>query len=60
MSTTAEELAFYQQLYTEHLFILPESDLEVTPAVPVPEPEVISPEEIDRLGSTTPVPKFPI
>ena len=56
MSTTAEELAFYQQLYTEHLFILPEPELASAPVTP----EVISPEEIDRLGRTASLPKYPV
>lgn len=62
MSTTAEELAFYQQLYTEPLFILPEPPPEVTLVAPTAaiEREVISAEEIERLGSTAPLPKYPL
>lgn len=61
-STTAEELAFYQQLYTEHLFILPEPQQEaiLATSTPVTEHEVVSPEELERLGSTAPTPKYPV
>lgn len=60
MDDQAEGLAFYQQLYTEHLFILPEPAQEVTPVVLSVTTEVISKEEIDRLGSTAPVIKYPV
>ncbi len=55
--TTAAELAFYQQLFTEHLFVLPET-LPPAPAVSVPEAETISPAELERLGSTMPINKY--
>ncbi len=59
MSTTAEELAFYQQLYTEHLFILPEPQPQVAP-IATPVSETISPAEMEALGSTVPRYQFPV
>ncbi|QNF35192.1 hypothetical protein HUW51_21645 [Adhaeribacter swui] len=62
MTSHAEDLAFFQQLYTEPLFIIPEPSEIVAPApaaAVVPQ-ETISPEEIDRWGSTQPVKKYPL
>lgn len=55
---TAGNLAFYQQLFTEHLFILPDELPNVAPPLTSPEPEPISAEELERLGSTAPIKKF--
>lgn len=59
MAGTAAELAFYQQLFTEHLFILPEP-LDAAPVVSMPEAEPINSAELERLGSTAPVKKYPV
>ncbi|PSR57063.1 hypothetical protein AHMF7605_28060 [Adhaeribacter arboris] len=61
MTDQAAELTFYQQLFTEPLFILPELNKEVPESLPKEtEPELISPAEIAQLGSTTPVKKYPV
>lgn len=57
------DLTFYQHLFTEHLFIVPEEP-PVTPApaataTAAPESS-ISPQEIERLGNTAPVKKYPV
>jgi hypothetical protein len=62
MTFNPTDLAFYQQLYTEHLFILPDPHQEFASVAPVitPIPESISQAEIDQLGSTAPRKNFPV
>ncbi|QMU28726.1 hypothetical protein [Adhaeribacter radiodurans] len=61
MAEQAAELSFYQQLFTEPLFILPETQAEpVVFSMPVIEPEPISKAEIEKLGNTAPVKKYPV
>lgn len=55
-----ENLAFYQHFYTEHLFVLP-GESPVIPTITTGlEPEMLDAAELDRLGSTTPVAKYPV
>lgn len=54
------DLAFYQHLFTEHLFILPDEP-PVPPALAAPAvPEPISPQEMERLGNTAPAKRYPV
>lgn len=53
-------LAFYQQFYTEALFVLPEALPVPASAKAVTEAEPMDALELERLGSTTPIIKYPV
>lgn len=53
-------LAFYQNFFTELLFVFPEQMPVSTQVNSLPEVEAIDALELERLGSTTPVKKFPV
>ncbi|MDQ3290330.1 MAG: hypothetical protein M3Q05_03465 [Bacteroidota bacterium] len=59
MTDQAAQLAFYQQLFNEPLFILTEPHSDVPVSLPKQnEPEPISKAEIEEWGSTAPVNKY--
>ncbi len=59
---TENNLAFYQQLFTEQLYILPDPQPAIDLTIPEPklEPETLSAAEIEQLGSTAPVKIYPV
>lgn len=57
---TAADLAFYQHLFTEHLFIVPEKQPAPTDSVTDDDLKPISTAEIEDLGRTVHPRKYPI
>lgn len=60
MEEPVPDLAFYQQLFTEPIFVVPEKTPIVAPEPVATSAPTISPAELERLGNTAPLQKYPI